>query len=162
MIVAGSALIAHDELELLLMQNKCIITMCVLISVVTTLGCAPVTPVTPNSLRAAKGSGVARVYPAPLTTVWDAVLTVLSDLQLKCIEESKQGGYLLAESELAIIGKGELVVVFVETQEEMRNTHVEVIAKKVTPPALFESAERNWAADILNQLDDQLKHSRGQ
>jgi hypothetical protein len=140
------------------MRGNSLLTICALVGVVATLGCAPVTPVTPNSLRAGKGSGVARVYPAPLTTVWDAVLTVLSDLKLKCIEESKQGGYLLAESELAIIGKGELVIVFVETQEETRSTHVEVIAKKVNPSGPFGPAERNWALDILHRLDINLKH----
>lgn len=57
--------------------------------------------------------------------------------------------------------QGELVIVFVETQEETRNTHVEVISKKVTSPGPFESAERNWAVEILNQLDKRLKHSSG-
>lgn len=143
------------------MRGNSLLTICALVGVVATLGCAPVAPVTPNSLRAAKGSGVARVYPAPLTTVWDAVLTVLSDLKLKCIEESKQGGYLLAESELAIVGRGELMVVFIDAQGQPRNTQVEVIAKKIAPPGPFTSAERNWAAEILNQLDDKLKHASG-
>ncbi len=139
------------------MQNKGIITMCVLVGVVTTLGCAPVTPVTPNSLRAAKGNGVARVYSAPLNTVWDAVLAVLSDLKLKCIDENKQAGYLVAESDLAIVGTGDLMVVFIDAQDQTRHTHVEVIAKKVTPPGPVESAERTWAVDILNQLDAKVK-----
>ena len=87
--------------------------------------------------------------------------TVLSDLKLKYIGEDKHAGYLLAENDLAIIGIGELVVVFIEAQERTRNTRVEVIAKKVNPPGLFAPAERNWAQDILNQLDSSLNHSSG-
>ncbi len=143
------------------MRNKDMITICVLVGVVAMLGCAPVTPVTPNSLRAAKGRGVAKVYPAPLNTVWDAMPTVLSDLKLKCIEENKQAGYFLSESDLAIVGRGELMVVFIDAQGQPRNTQVEVIAKKIAPPGPFTSAERNWAAEILNQLDDKLKHASG-
>lgn len=139
------------------MRTSLLLTICGLVGVVTMGGCAPVTPVTPNSLRVAKGSGVAKDYFIPLNTVWNAMLAVLSDLKLKCIEENKQAGYLLAESDLAIVGKGDLVIVFIETQEETRNTRVEVIAKKVTPPGPFASAERNWAIDIFNQLDDSLK-----
>ncbi len=143
------------------MRGNFLLTICALVGVVATLGCAPVTPVTPNSLRAAKGRGVGKVYPAPLNTVWNATPIVLSDLKLKCIEENKQAGYFLAESDLAIVGKGELAIVFVEPQEETRNTHVEVIAKKVTPPGPVESAERNLAVEILNQLDDKLKNASG-
>ncbi len=143
------------------MRVNPVLAMCVLVGVVATLGCTPLTPVTPNSLRAAKGNGVVRGYPTPFNTVWDAMLAVLSDLKLKCIEENQEARYLLAESDLAIVGKGELVVVFVETHEETRNTHVEVIVKKVNQPGPFESAEKNLAAAILNQLDDKLKHSSG-
>lgn len=133
--------------------------MCGVIGIVAIFGCAPVTPVTPNSLRAAKGTGMAGMYPVPLNAVWSAVPTVLSDLKLKYMGEDKQAGYLLAESELAAYGTGELVVVFIDPQDHSRKTRVEVIAKKVTPPGLFAPAERNWAAEILNQLDDKLKHS---
>lgn len=70
------------------------------------------------------------------------MLGVLSDLKLKCIEENQGGEVSLAESDLAIVGKGELVIVFVETHEETRNTHVEVIAKKVNQPGPVESAEK--------------------
>lgn len=139
------------------MRNKDMITICVLVGVVAMLGCAPVTPVTPNSLRAAKGRGVAKVYPAPLNTVWDAMPTVLSDLKLKCIEENKQAGYLLAESELGAYGTGDLVVVFIDPQDHSRKTRIEVISKKVTPPLLGASAERNWAAEILDRLDATVK-----
>lgn len=88
--------------------------------------------------------------------------TVLSDLKLNCLGEDKQAGYLLAESDIAVRGDGELIAVFVETLEHTRNTRIEVIAKKVIPPGPFAPAEQNWAVEILNQLDDQLKHSRGQ
>ena len=135
--------------------------MCVLIYVVATLGCAPVTPATPNSLRAAKGTGLARVYPIPLNAMWNAVPPVLADLKLKYLGEDKQAGYLLAESDLAAYGRGELVVVFIDPQDHSRKTRIEAISKRVTPPLLFASAERNWAAEILNQLDDKLKHSPG-
>ena len=125
------------------------------------VGCAPVIPVTPSSLRGAKSTGVARVYAAPSPTVWNAVPTMLSDLKLKYIGEDRRAGYLLAESDLAAYGAGELDIVFVETKDETPNTRVEMISKKVNPPGLFASAERNWAVDILNQLDGQLKHAPG-
>lgn len=160
-MVVGSDEDKRGELELSRMRNNCVITMCVLVGVLAMVSCAPVAPVTPHSLRAAKGTGLARVYAAPPTTVWNAVPTVLSDLKLKYIGEDTQAGYLLAESNLAAYGTGELVVVFLQAQEHTRNTRVEVIAKKVNPPGLFAPAERNWAADILNQLDDRLKRLSG-
>lgn len=143
------------------MRNK-LVTMCVFVGLAAMVGCTSAPPVTPHSLRGAKGTGVARVYAAPPPTVWNAVPTMLSDLKLKYIGEDRQAGYLLAESGLAVDRDGELVVVFVEPQDHTRNTRVEVISKKVDPPGLFASAERNWAVDILNQLDDRLKHSSSQ
>lgn len=141
------------------MRNKLVVTKYTLVGLVAIVGCASVSPVTPHSLRAAKGTGMARVYATPPTAVWNVVPTVLSDLKLKYIGEDKQIGYLLAESDLAAYGRGELVVVFVDAHEHTRNTHVEVISKKVSPPILFAPAEPNWAKEILTQLDDKLKHS---
>ena len=140
------------------MRDKLVLTICVLVSVVATLGCASVTP---NTLRAAKGTGLARVYAVPPTAVWNAVPTVLTDLRLKYMGEDKQTGYLLAESDLAAYGRGDLLVVFIEAQGHTRETRVEVIAKKVTPPGLFAPAERDWAQDILNQFDARLSRSPG-
>lgn len=128
------------------MRNTLVVTVCILVGCVTLVGCAPVTP---NALRAAKGTGLVRVYAAPPTAVWNVVPTVLSDLKLQYIGEDAQAGYLLAESELAIARTGELILVFIEPYEHTRNTRVEVIA------------ERNWASDILNQLDTNLKRSPG-
>jgi len=143
------------------MRNMLVVTMCALVGLVAMGGCASVPSVTPHSLRAAKGTGLVREYEALPTTVWSTMFTVLSDLKLKCIDENQQGGYLLAESDLAIVGKGELVVIFLEAQDHTRNTRVEVISKKVNPPILFASPERNWAVDILNQLDGKLKQLSG-
>ena len=140
------------------MRHRFVITISALVSFVATVGCATVTP---NTLRAAKGTGLARVYTAPSMTVWKTVLTVLSDLKLKYIGEETQAGYLLAESDLAADGKGDLLVVFIEAQGHTRETRVEVIAKNVNPPVLFAPADPTWALDILNQLDDRLKHSSG-
>lgn len=135
------------------MRNNGVITMCVLVGLVATVGCASVTP---HSLRAAKGTGLARVYAVPHTMVWNTVPTVLTDLKLKYIGEDKQAGYLLAESELAAYGTGALVVVFIDPQDHSRKTRIEVISKKVTP-LLFASDERNWAAEVLDRLDATVK-----
>lgn len=138
------------------MRNNSVVALCALVGIVTMVSCAPVTPVTPHSLRAAKGTGLARVYLASPTRVWKAVPSVLGDLKLKYLGEDKPAGYLLAESELAAYGTGELVVVFIEPQDHARKTRVEVIAKKVTP-LLFASDERNWAAEVLDRLDATVK-----
>lgn len=143
------------------MRNTTSLIISVLVGIIVAFGCAPVAPATPNSLRAAKGTGLARLYLASPTRVWKAVPSVLGDLKLKYLGEDKPAGYLLAESELAAYGTGELVVVFIDPQDHARKTRIEVISKKVTPPLLGASAERNWAAEILNQLDDKLKHSPG-
>ena len=118
-------------MKLLRTRNKNIITMCAFVGLVAMVGCAPVIPVTPNSLRAAKGTGTGavRVYATPPTTVWSTVLTVLSDLKLRCIEENREAGSFLAESGLPAYGTGELIVVFVEPQNHTRDTRVEVISK---------------------------------
>lgn len=68
------------------------IMMCVVVGLISTLGCSSVPSVTPHSLRAAKGTGMARVYATPPTAVWNVVPTVLSDLKLKYIGEDKQIG----------------------------------------------------------------------
>lgn len=138
------------------MRNTSSLTIGVLVGFVAIMGCAPVTPATPNSLRAAKGTGLARVYPIPLNAMWNAVPPVLADLKLKYLGEDKQAGYLLAESDLAAYGRGELVVVFIDSQDHSRKTRIEVISKKVTP-LLFASDERNWAAEILDRLDATVK-----
>ena len=140
------------------MRKSLLFTMCALVGVISAVGCASVTP---HSLRAAKGTGLTRVYPTPLTAVWNAVPTVLSDLKLQYMGEDTQAGYLLAESDLAASGTGELVVVFIEAHDHTRNTRVEVIAKKVSPLTYFYLSDRNWALGILDQLDAHLKRLSG-
>jgi hypothetical protein len=118
-------------------------------------GCATVTPAT---IRAEKGTGLTRAYAVPKNAIWKAMPEVFSELKLKYIGEDKNVGYLLAESDLAIDGDGELVTVFIDNPDETLNTSVEVIAKNVYNFGGVNSG-RNWEIEILNKLHEKLKLS---
>jgi hypothetical protein len=136
------------------MNKKIFVTIFTIIILISLSGCVTVTP---SSIRAAKGTGVARVYAAPENAIWKAMPDVLSELKLKYMGEDKQVGYLLAESDLAVYGYGELIALFIDNPGETLNTRVEVIAKKVAAIRTGTHSGRNWEIDILNKLHEKLK-----
>jgi hypothetical protein len=119
-------------------------------------GCATVTPAT---IRAEKGTGTTRVYTASENAIWKAMPEVFSELKLKYMGEDKQGSYLLAESDLAVYGDGELVTVFIDNLDETLTTRVEVIAKKVDAIRTGTHSGSDWGIKILNTLHEKLKSS---
>jgi hypothetical protein len=127
-------------------------------------GCATYIKCSPAKLRAAKGTGLTRMYSSSTDQIWTALPGVLAGLKLKYIGEDKHKGYMLAEDEVAAYGTGDLIAIFVDSLNESTNSRVEVLAKQantsvyvigVTP--IFSVSAEHWETEVLNKLDEKLK-----
>ena len=104
--------------------------------------------------RAAKGTGVAREYAAPIEVVWKTMPAVLADLSLPMVADNRQEGYILAQRGLTAFSHGENVAIFVEAVNGVTKTRVEVVSKKSVATNMFAP---DWSKNILDKLDEKLK-----
>ena len=127
--------------------------LCVVIAAVTivasTSGCS-----TLADSRAAKGTGVAREYAAPIDVVWKTVPTVLAELSLPMVADNRQEGYVLAQRGVTAFSYGENVAIFVETANGVTKTRVEVVSKRALATNFIAP---DWGKSILDKLDEKLK-----
>lgn len=138
------------------MLKKILAAVFTIVVLVSTSGCATVTPA---QVHAAKGTGMVRVYAASREALWKAIPEVLTELNLKYVGEDKQAGYILAQSDLAVAGRGEIIAIFVETPGGVENTRVEVISKKAKAANIFSHSRKRWEDEILNKLDEKFRSS---
>lgn len=104
--------------------------------------------------RAAKGTGLARIYSASREAVWKAVPDVLSDLKLTLVKEDSAEGCFLAENGWSGFSYGERVAVFVDAMNGEPRTRVEVVSKRVLATTVFGP---DWQLPILDKLDEKLR-----
>jgi hypothetical protein len=103
--------------------------------------------------RAARGSGVSRIYDAPLDTVWKAISTVVKEVGLDLVGDNRQEGYLLAQRGITPFSYGENVAIFVEELGRAPRTKVEVVSKKAMQTNIFAPS---WENEILDKLGERL------
>lgn len=113
-------------------------------------GCA-----TMADARAAKGSGLSRIFAAPQERVWQAMPSVLTELGLSLAGDNRQEGYILAQRGVTTFSYGENVAIFIEPEAGTAKTRVEVVSKKAVKTQIFAP---DWAKDILDKLDQRLAH----
>ena len=118
----------------------------------STFGCST----TLDDTRAAKGTGVSRIYTASQDAIWKAVPSVLAELGLQLVSENKQEGYILAQNARTLLS-GENVAIFIESAGGVIKTRVEVISKKMNITNVLDIYAPSWEDDILNKLDEKLK-----
>lgn len=131
------------------MLKKSFLTLAAVTTMALTSGCS-----TLADSRAAKGTGVAREYAAPIDVVWKTVPTVLTELSLPMVADNRQEGYILAQRGVTAFSYGENVAIFVETVNGVTKTRVEVVSKKTMATNVFAP---DWAKSILDKLDEKLK-----
>jgi uncharacterized protein YceK len=129
---------------------KRILTVFVAIAVIAFMsGCS-----TLADARSAKGTGLSRVYSAPIDQVWKALPAVLAELSLPMVGDNKQEGYILAQRGITAFSYGENVAIFVESVNGLTRTRVEVVSKKSMATNVFAP---DWSKEILDKLDEKLK-----
>ena len=131
------------------MLKKSFLILAAVTTLALTSGCS-----TLADSRAAKGTGVAREYAAPIDIVWKTVPTVLTELSLPMVADNRQEGYILAQRGVTAFSYGENVAIFVETVNGVTKTRVEVVSKKTMATNVFAP---DWAKSILDKLDEKLK-----
>ena len=131
------------------MLKKSFLILAAVTTMALTSGCS-----TLADSRAAKGTGVAREYAAPIDVVWKTVPTVLTELSLPMVADNRQEGYILAQRGVTAFSYGENVAIFVETVNGVTKTRVEVVSKKTMATNVFAP---DWAKSILDKLDEKLK-----
>src|SRR5882672_3162207 len=70
--------------------KKLLVVLAAIAAMALTSGCS-----TLADSRAAKGTGVAREYAAPIDVVWKTLPTVLAELSLPMVADNRQEGYIL-------------------------------------------------------------------
>lgn len=113
-------------------------------------GCA-----TLASVRAEKGSGTSRVFPAPVETVWTTTLQATSTLGLSIAVSNEKESYILAETGISAFSWGEKVAVFVDKVDDS-HARVEVVSKRVVTTNVF---AYSWENRILDKVDELLRQS---
>ncbi len=123
----------------------------IVMALATLSGCS-----TMADARAAKGSGVAREYSAPVDVVWNAMPQVLTDLGLDLAGENKEEGYILAQRSMTLFSYGENVAIFIKSIGDATMTRVEVVSKRAVATNVFAPS---WEKEILEKLGEKLKTS---
>lgn len=113
-------------------------------------GCATLT-----SVRAAKGSGISKVFPAPVGTVWASALQATSVLGLGIAVSNEKEGYILAETGISAFSWGEKVSVFIDRVDDS-HARIEVVSKRVVTTNVF---AYNWENRILDKVDEILRQT---
>jgi len=110
-------------------------------------------------VRAAKGSGEARMYNASYDQVWNAVPEALKELGLKEEGYSKGSGYVVARGtmmvgeKMPVAGIADNLAVFVDKGASASQTRVEVVAKSSVP---LNPLSKKWEARVLDKLSEKL------
>ena len=131
------------------MIKKIIAAVFALVVLALATGCS-----TLAETRDAKGSGLSRVYDAPVETVWKKMLAVVSDADLQLVNDNRAEGYILAKSGVTALSYGEKVATFIEPADGATKTRVEVVSKKVIATNIFAPS---WEKELLDKLDEKLK-----
>lgn len=105
--------------------------------------------VTLNTVKQSKGKGVTRIYDYSYDQVYNAMLTSVSQQNLKIAEQNKEQGYLYTSHGVSFWSAGERIAVFV-TKVNDNQTSVEISDMEVG--ALLDSAP-NWTNDIFSGID---------
>ena len=88
--------------------------------------------------RAAKGSGVSRIYEAPAEIVWKTMPAVLAEVGLQLVGDNRTEGYILAQRGITAFSYGENVAIFIESVGGVTKTRVEAVSKKAMATNRFE------------------------
>jgi len=112
--------------------------------------------------RAAKGSGLSRVYDASYDKVWNAVPQVLKEMGLKEEGNNKAAGYVVAQNPVSFLRgtslarPSENIAIFVDKLDESGKTRVEVVSKNAVAINVFTKNE-NREKDILDKMTERLR-----
>ncbi|MGB8338662.1 MAG: hypothetical protein WCD07_03150 [Burkholderiales bacterium] len=88
------------------MFNKNLLLIASIASISFLSGCA-----TLADAKAAKGTGVAKEYAAPLDSVWNSIPAILTELKLPLVNQNKQEGEILAQAGISMVSYGENVAI---------------------------------------------------
>jgi S1-C subfamily serine protease len=113
-------------------------------------GCA-----TLKDAKDAKGSGLSRIYNAPLENIWETVPKILSEFGLEIVEENKRERYIAAQRRTTGWSWGEKVVIYLEPIGSNR-TRVEVISERVLATNI---TAPDWSNPILGKIEEKLSLS---
>jgi hypothetical protein len=130
------------------MYKKIITAFFAIATLISATGCS-----TLADARAAKGSGVSRVYEAPAAAVWKAMPAVLSEVGLQLVGDNKNEGYILAQRGVTAFSYGENVAIFIESVGGVTKTRVEAVSKKAMATNIFAPS---WEKEILDKLGEKL------
>ena len=118
------------------------------LSVTSLTGCS-----TLADAKAAKGTGILRVYDQPYDVVWDAVLASVQATKLSIVSQSRTDGMILAKGHISAFSYGENVAIYVESVNGQVKTRVEIINKRVLATNV---TAPNWEARLSKAIDARL------
>jgi S1-C subfamily serine protease len=127
----------------------------VIIIIVAIAGCA-----TLKDAKDAKGSGLSRIYNAPLENIWETVPKILSEFGLEIVEENKRERYIAAQRRTTGWSWGEKVVIYLEPIGR-NQTRVEVISERVLATKVLATniTAPDWSNPILGKIEEKLSLS---
>jgi len=99
--------------------------------------------------RAAKGSGMSRIYDKTYDAAWQVVIESVKASGLKLVSERKETGQILAQRAVTVFSWGENVAVFVE-KAGTTTTRVEVVSKAALQGNV---GAANWERRLFEDLD---------
>ena len=110
-----------------------------------------------NSLadaKSARGTGLSKEYNASRDTVWQQIVAIIDNSNLKLVNVDAESGQILAQQPVSPLSltMGQNVAIYVN--EQFGRTRVEVISRKAIGDIEFVS--RNWEKYIIGQLDSKL------
>lgn len=111
-------------------------------------GCA-----TTETVKEARGQGVARAYQAAYEPVFNATLAAARAKNLEVVESDKKTGRLVLAHGVTLWSWGERIAIFIESKGSTR-TEVEIVSKPVLSPLNFPP---NWQQILLDQIDVELR-----
>jgi hypothetical protein len=129
-------------------MKRFIALVSILLAAALSSGCA-----TLADAKAAKGSGISKVYDKPYDVVWSAVVETVNSSGLELVSENKEKGRILAQGAVSAFSWGENVAIFVEDVDGKIKTRVEVVNKRAVATNVFAT---DWETRILEALDKRL------